>query len=742
MKIILKITKKHVFVKTLFALFLILLVIIISLGIYIHFNVDKEIDLSLIRTGKSSVTKIYYFDYDDRVNRIGKAVELKDEELFLQKSEWKSIYDMPDNLKNAFIAIEDKRFYDHNGVDWLRTFKATGNYIFKFGKKGFGGSTITQQLIKNLTGDNKVSPKRKLEEIIRAINLEKDLSKNEILESYLNVVYLSENCYGVGAASELYFGKDVKNLNLAECVSLASIVQNPTKYDPYTNIENNKKRSKIILSEMLFQNMISEDEYNTAINGTIVINSNIENEKNTGIYSWFTETLISDVIRDISIKYNVTENSAKMMILKGGLNIYSTIDPKIQNIATEIYENYNKYILPNDDGSYPNSSCVIIEPNTSDILAVVGDIGKKQANRIFNRATQSKRPPGSVLKPLSVYAPAIEKNIISFSTIYDDTPIKLLNNEIWPKNSPNKYKGLMPISYAVEHSTNTVAVKVLEKLSVNTSYDYLTTKFKFNLDNNHDKAPSPLALGQLTNGETLLKITNAYTAFANGGYLTLPKTYLYVTDNYGNIVLENKDRSEKIISEETSYIMTKLLEGTIKKGTAKYISLKDKTSVSGKTGTSSDLKDRWFVGYTPSYVCGVWCGYDKPKPMYYSKNPSCILFDEIMNRIYVDMPSEEFYVPNNIVTCEFCLDSGLLPCNNCKIDMRGNRTSIGYFKRGTEPIEICNLHKRVVVDTSDGMIADVLTPSYRRRVVSLLDYSRKNEFDIILKTEKENSIFF
>ncbi len=731
-----KITKKRLFVRILFALFLILLSFLICFCLYVHFNIDKEIDLSLIRTGSSSVTKIFYFDYEDRVNRIGEAKELKDEALFLEKSEWKSIYDMPENLKNAFVAIEDKRFYEHNGVDWLRTFKAVGNYIFRFGNRSFGGSTITQQLIKNLTGDNMVTPKRKLEEIIRAINLEKDLSKNEILESYLNVVYLSENCYGVGTAAQLYFNKDIKDLSLRECASLASIVQNPTKYDPYTNTENNNQRSKLILSQMLEQNMINNEEYENAINEALIINENIESEKTTGTYSWFTEALISDVVKDIAIKYNISEKSAKMMILKGGLNIYSTVDPEIQKIANDVFENYNKYILPNDDGSYPEASCVVIDPKTSDVLALIGGIGKKEGNRIFNRATQAKRAPGSVIKPLSVYATLIEENLITFASVFDDTPEKLLNNEPWPKNSPNRYRGLMPISYAVAHSTNTVAVKSLELLGIDTSFDYLTTKFKLNLDSKNDKALSPLALGQLTYGESLLNVTNAYTPFANGGYMSNAKTYLYVTDNYGNIVLENKDESERILSEDTAFITTKLLEGVVTEGTAKYLTSKNKTELSGKTGTSSDLKDRWFIGYTPSVVCGVWCGYDTPKSMYYAKNPSCIFFDEIMNKIYENREYESFYMPDGVVKCEYCMDSGSLLCQECTIDLRGNRAQIGYFKVGSEPKEYCSLHKKVVIDTEDGMIADALTPSYRRRMVSLLDYSRINQYGVdILDSE-------
>jgi penicillin-binding protein 1A len=279
-------------------------------------------------------------------------------------------------------------------------------------------------------------------------------------------------------------------------------------------------------------------------------------------------------------------------------------------------------------------------------------------------------------------------------------------------------------------------VKSLELLGIDVSFDYLTTKFKLNLDSMNDKALSPLALGQLTYGESLLNVTNAYTPFANGGYMSNAKTYLYVTDNYGNIVLENNDESERILSEDTAFITTKLLEGVVTEGTARYLTFKNKSEISGKTGTSSDLKDRWFIGYTPSYVCGVWCGYDTPRPMYYAENPSCIFFDKVMNKVYENREYEYFYIPNGVVKCEYCMDSGNLVCHECTIDLRGDRTQTGYFKVGSEPKEYCSLHKKVVIDTEDGMIADALTPSFRRRTVSLLDYNRANEYGVdILDSE-------
>lgn len=715
--------KRVVLISTLIVFALIVLI----LTIYINNFVNKEIDLSLIRTGASSITKIYYFDYEDRQNRVGQAIELKDESLFLEKSEWKSIYDMPKNLLNAFVAIEDKRFFEHNGVDWLRTIKATINYIFK-DRSGFGGSTITQQLIKNLTGDNTVSPKRKLEEIFRAINLEKKLSKNEILELYLNVVYFSENCYGVSTASELYFNKSVEELSLLECASLASIVKNPSKYDPYKFTENNQERSKIVLNEMLSQGYIDEIEYNQALNERLAINENLENENNSGIYSWFTESIIDEVAKDISKKYDLNLDSAKMMIIKGGLNIYSTIDPKVQDTAKKVFENYSAYILP-QNGNFPQASCVIIDPHTSDVLAIIGGVGRKNANMILNRATNTKRAPGSVLKPLSVYAPLIEEGIANYNTIFDDTPIYLKENIPWPKNSPNRYRGLMPLSFAVEHSVNTVAVKGLNMLGINKSYDYLTNVFNLSL-NKSDYAEAPLALGQLTDGESLLNITNAYSPFANGGLISKPRTYLYVTDNYGNVILENRAETKRAISESTSQLMTKLLEGVVNNGTAKQIASKELTSIAGKTGTSGNSRDKWFIGYSNDYLCGVWCGFDTPKAMSYSKNPACTLFDEIYKKLYENASfKDEFYLSNNIVEEYYCMDSGMLPTQDCRIDIRGTRVSKGYFVKGTEPKEYCTLHKSVVIDAADGLIADVMTPSFRKRRVSLLDYVRAEEYD-------------
>ena len=720
--------RKHILLKIILSLFVLIIGSTVVFLFYINFNLDKEIDLSLIRTGASSVTKIYTFPRQNGVIDTSSPTEIEEERIFLENSEWCSYYDMPKNLINAFIAVEDHKFYDHNGVDWPRTIKATLNYIFKLEKRGFGGSTITQQLIKNLTGDDMVTPRRKVEEILRAINLEKKLGKNEILELYLNVVYLSQNAYGIQSASRLYFGKDASELSLAECAALASIVKSPSKYDPYKFPDNNKTRRKLILDMMLSYGMITNSEYKEAINEELVINSQIETEKTSGIYSWFTENLINDVTKDLIEKYNLSEEGALMMINKGGLNIYSTMDVDVQKSVENVFQNYIAYMKP-QDGKYPEASCVVIDPNTSDILAIAGGVGVKRANRIFNRAIDAKRPLGSVIKPLSVYAPAIENGIITYASVYDDVPI-FKNSEFWPHNANKIYRGLMSVNYALEHSVNTVAVKVLNDLGMDKSFDFCKNRFGISLLDETDKNEAPLALGQLTVGDNLLNATNAYSAFANGGYLAKPRSYLYVTDNYGNVLLSNDYSSNKIISEETASIMNIMLKNVVDNGTAKSIRLKDFFEVAGKTGTSGNNEDKWFIGYTPYYLCGVWTGYDTPISINSSKNYSLTLFDAVMCDIHEDKNADaQLFISDNIVAQEFCVDSGKIPCEECKLDPRLNRVQIGYFVKGSEPIERCPLHKQVFIDSQSGLLASEKTHPLFKRRISLVDYARDSIFD-------------
>jgi len=727
-------TKRKFLRKLFLIIFLSIFAFTILTVIYINANLNKNIDLSLIRTGASSVTKIYYYNKNEYGIPIGEPIELNDEQIFLNKNEWCSYFDMPKALVNAFIAVEDHRFFEHNGVDWLRTFKATLNYLTKFGKTEFGGSTITQQLVKNLTGENKHTPRRKIEEILRAIHIEKNISKIEILELYLNIVYLSENCYGVSSAAKTYFGKDVNDLTLAECASLAAIVKSPVKYDPYKNPENNRERRKIVLSQMLDHGYISFDEYDKALKENVIINSKIENENKTGVFSWYTELLIDDIMTDLMDKYNLSREAAQMLIYKGGLNIYSPIDPCLQSIAENVFKNYKAYI-DHIDGSYPQASCIILDPYTSDIIAIVGGCGRKDGNRLFNRATQARRPIGSTIKPLSVYAPGIEYGIINYATVFDDVPMESKNG-IWPKNSPNIYHGLVDLEYSIAHSLNTSAVKALRLLGVDRSYDFLVNQIGLDSIMIEDKNESPLALGQLSVGESLKNLTGAYSIFSSGGYVSNVRSYYRVTDNYGNTILDVPKRYKRAISEETATIMNILLSKVTKDGTARSTRVKEMIAVAGKTGTSGNNQDKWFIGYTPYYLCGVWVGFDQPKPVYQNgKSPAISLFDAIMTEAHKDKDlSAKLFESKNIVEREYCRDSGDLPCENCKLDLRLNRINTGYFVKGLEPVNLCTLHKTAYIDSYTGKIANDEVSYLLKRKVSLLDYDRQNiygEYEIL-----------
>lgn len=718
---------RHRFSKLFLSMFLILILFVLAFILYVKFGLDREIDLSLINPGGTSVTKIYTFPRENGIIQISSPKEVEEERIFLENSEWCSYYELPNNLKNAFIAIEDHRFYEHNGVNWPRTIQATLSYIANFGRASFGGSTITQQLVKNLTGDNMVTPKRKIEEILRAQDLEKKLSKNEILELYLNVVYLSQNCYGVQSASRIYFGKDAEELSLAECASLASIVKSPTKYDPYKNPDKNKARRKLVLQAMLEENMISLEEYHDALDDSLSINSNIENENSAGIYSWFTEKLITDVKSDLKRQYNLSDEGALMMINKGGLKIYSTMDEMAQKSVDKVFQNYIAYLKP-IDGLYPEASCVILDPSTSDILAIAGGVGVKSANRIFNRATDAKRPLGSVIKPLSVYGPAIEYQALTYGTTIDDVPMNN-NGVFWPHNATHKYMGLVSVDYALTHSLNTVAVKALGVLGIDRSYDFCKNKFKLNLIE-ADKSEAPLALGQLTEGETLLNATNAYASFANGGVISKPRSYLYVTDNDGNILLSNEYDGERIMSEDSASVMNIMLKNVVNYGTAKNISLKNDYEIAGKTGTSGENKDKWFIGYTPYYVCGVWVGYDTPKNMSINFNPATSMFDAIMTSAHSEKEKgEALFNSGNLITKDFCVDSGKMAADSCRLDLRLNRVQKGYYIKGTEPKTECELHKEVYINLQTGLIADKnLHPIYRRKI-SVVDYVRDSSLE-------------
>ena len=716
-------------------------------SLYVAINMEREIDESLFEVlSGNTASEIYYYENDEK-RASSEAVLLEGQELYGGfRSKPVNYEDIPKELIYAFVSIEDKRFFSHNGVDWRRTLGASINYFLNF-RDEFGGSTITQQLIKNVTEKDEYSFQRKIQEILWALDLERKMSKEDILENYLNIINLSNGCYGVGAASEYYFSKQVSELSLCECAAIAAVTNNPSYYDPIRNPQNNKNRQQLILSQMYEQGYINEAQYNEAIHEDIELN--LSADDSNGINMWYVDMVINDVINDLIAQKGYSRSMASLLIYTGGLKIYTAMDLDIQSTVEEYYSNVDNFYW--SENETPQSSMIIIDPYSGDILAVAGAVGEKKANRLQNFATETVRPAGSVIKPLSVYAPALENGLITWATVYDDVPVNFGNYNLdeskgkvvepvaWPKNANGVYRGLTNINYAVEHSVNTVTVKVLEELGLAESFSFLRDSLKINglveskaLSDGSvisDIDYAALALGQFNYGVSLRDITVAYSVFVNRGIYNCCRSYYKVTDSGGNIILDNKYDGNAVISEENAIIMTKMLENVVKTGTASRVSLKNKIECAGKTGTTQNNCDRWFVGYTPYYIGGVWYGYEYPKSLSSSSSSVCVeVWDEIMTKLhsrYINSSTEKvFNYSDRIVTAEYCRDSGKLVTDACKKDPRGDRTEQGYFVKGTEPTQACDCHRLIKYDVVEGGIASDDCLFYQTEYVGLIRVER------------------
>lgn len=727
---------------------------------YINTEMDEFSTLAAAMTS-TSTTKIYYMDWVDRENNIGTPVEIEDQRLHGAENQiWVSYDELPKNLINAFVTMEDKRFWEHNGVDFITTAKATINYLT--GKGSAGGSTLTQQLIKNVTGDDDVSPQRKIQEILRAFEVESMYSKEQILEMYLNIIYLSHGCYGVQAASNRYFNKDVSELTLEECATIAAITQYPTKWDPIWNPENNKQRRDDILTEMANQGYISVEECRAAKAKPVVTyegGGNADDSYTNQIYSWYTEAAI-DQAMDLLMAAGYSESTASVMIYNSGLQIITAMDPEIQEIMESYYENEDNFVRVDNSPIQPNSSMVVMDPYTGDVVGLVGSRGQKTLNRALNYATDTTRSPGSSIKPLAVYAPALEYGLINYNTVVDDTPFNFGEEEIdpdtgettysrsggWPSNYSNRYSGLTTIAEALRSSLNTVSVKVLDELTLERSFDFVKNKLHIDnfiesmtLANGNvltDKDYSALALGGMNYGVNVLEMTAAYQIFVNDGVYTSPRIVLQILDSEGKLIVDNTQKSEIVLSTQNAYIMTKLLQNVVKSGTATAITLDEKIEVAGKTGTTTNDYDRWFCGYTPYYVASVWFGYNMPQSLENfsaSVSPAVTIWDDIMTQIHdrlIERVAESgetlktFSRASGVVTATVCRDSGKLMTDACRADPRGSRATTGYYTLSTVPTDYCDVHVLVDYDTVSGGIACIDCPSSNIVKFGLLNVTR------------------
>lgn len=707
--------KKHVLLYVLLSVIVTIAVIIAASAFYIHRNFDLDVDMSMFGSEiLDSTTRFYYLSSD------GEAVELDESLRGSRKILYCAYEDIPRNLVNAFIAIEDKRFFKHCGVDLYRTAGAAANHFLGFEKR-FGASTITQQLIKNVSGNDEVTVERKLQEIIWALDLERRMDKEEILENYLNVINLSQGCYGVGAAADIYYSKPVAELSLSECATIAAITNSPTYYNPIRNPENNKARRNIILDEMLDQGFINEEEYLVAYQSEVALNVN-EEAISSIVNSWYVDMAVDDVISDLVKKYGYSRDVAARTVYNGGLRIVTAMDPTVQHIMEKYYENTANFKYSSEE--LAQSAMIIINPQNGNVLGVVGAVGNKEANRIQSYATDAKRPSGSTIKPLSVYAPALESGIITYATVYDDVPLEFYKSgsgyRLWPQNANMVYNGLTTVNCALKNSLNTVSLKVLYQVGIGRSFDFVKNKLGMTslieselTDAGYisDKAPAAMGLGQMNYGVTLRELTAAYSMLANKGSTSKSRSYLYVYDSKGRELLNNTEEHEYAISPANACIMTKMLQNVITTGTARAITLDSSVEVAGKTGTTQNDCDKWFVAYTPYCLGGIWYGYEYPRPISKrQKNAYLEIWNDIMTELH-----KSYFIPNygvkhfktepDVIKATYCKDSGKLMTSACYLDPRLNRAEIGYFVKGTEPKGFCTCHEIVEYDSDGGGVA-------------------------------------
>ncbi|MEQ2371680.1 PBP1A family penicillin-binding protein [Blautia sp. CLA-JM-H16] len=685
-----------------------------------------------------------------------------------------SLEQIPVSLQHAVVAIEDERFYEHNGID-VRGIARAAMKALTTGNFSEGASTITQQLLKNNVFTDWTSESTQLERFTRkfqeqylAVEIEKKYDKDVILENYLNTINLGAGSYGVQAASKKYFNKDVWDLNLSECATLAGITQNPTKFNPITNPKSNAKRRKEVLDHMLDQKYISQDEYNEALNDDVYSRIQLAQMENTEeestVYTYFEDEVTNQVISDLMNIKGYTKTQATNLLYSGGLKIMTTLDSNIQNILDEEYSNpdnypsdvqyeldyaltvqnpqgeqvnYSKEMLqlyfrdqdpefdllfssPEEGQQYvdqykaniladgstvvservnfapqPQSSMTVIDQHTGYVKALIGGRGEKTASLTLNRATDTTRQPGSTFKIVSTYAPALNEKGDTLATTFMDEPYEYPDGS--PVNNASRsYGGETTIRKAIQNSINVVAVKCLEQVTPALGLKYLddfgfttlahgTEADKDNNGNIWSDANLATALGGITKGVKNVELCAAYAAIANNGNYIKPIYYTQILDHDGNVLIENSSVSKSVIKDSTAFLLTSAMEDVVTKGTGTACQL-DNMTVAGKTGTTEDYNDLWFVGYTPYYTCAVWSGYDNNEKIPEdARNFHKTLWQKVMSRIHEGLENKDFEMPSSVEKASICSETGLLPRAGCP-------TITEYFDISSLPTEYCDQH--------------------------------------------------
>lgn len=715
------------------------------------------------------------------------------------------IDEMPSHLIYAFVDIEDNRFFEHNGIDIKSIFRAAYHGL-STGRFNEGASTITQQLIKNKifnTGMDEDtfmdSVKRKVQEQYLAMKLSDIYTKEEILESYLNMINLGRNTLGVQAASKRYFNKDVWDLTLSESAVIASITKNPSGYDPISYPESNHERRTLVLNEMLKFGHITQSEYDIALKDNVyerIENVNLEFESESSIYTYYTDALINNLLKDLREKLGYTETQAYYLIYSGGLSVFSCQDQKMQSIVDEAYLDESNFpdgthysmswawSIQHEDGtktnysersleSYfkngdeengvsgsklfklifnskeeidehiatfkrthlaasdielgenlyytpqPQSSFVIMDQYTGEVKALVGGRGEKETSRSLNRATDTTRQPGSTFKVVSTYAAALDTAGFTLASVqYDEENYRAPDGTPF-KNVTNSYDGFMTIRDAIRRSVNVVAVKTMVDITPSLGFSYLknfgfTTLVENQMNSDGTSFTDigyALALGGITKGVTNLEMTASYAAIANGGVYTQPILYTKVLDHNGNVILDNEPEKRRVIKETTAYLLTSAMRDVVTGGTGTATAIPGMMSA-GKTGSTTDYNDVWFVGFTPYYTAGIWSGYDENKPQsgsYASYHRA--FWSKIMTKIHEGLENKDFVMPEGIERATVCAKSGKLAVDGvCNSDPRGSMLRTEYFAKGTIPTESCENHVKITICSESGQLASEFCP--------------------------------
>lgn len=760
--------RAHVsFIRVLFISLITVCVIGICLGIGafkgVIDNAPNVEDIDIMPLGYAS------FLYDDQGNQLRKLAAPSSNRLPV------SIDQIPLDLQHAVVAIEDERFYEHNGIDVRGILRAFVRAVTTR-ELSEGASTITQQLLKNNVFTNWTNEStwlekftRKFQEQYLAIQVEEKINdKQVILENYLNTINLGAGAYGVQAAARQYFNKDVWDLNLSECATLAGITQNPSKFNPILNPKDNAKRKKEVLDHMLDQGYIDQAQFDEALNDDVYTRiqqaQEASSQTNNKIYTYFEDELTSQVINDLMNIKGYTKTQASNMLYSGGLSIYTTQDPNIQAILDEEYANpenypdtvqyaldyaltvtdpegnevnYSKEMLtlyfqnedpefdllfdsPEEGQSYvdrykaailsdgskevaerinfapqPQSSMSVIDQHTGYVKAIIGGRGEKTASLTLNRATDTTRQPGSTFKLVSTYAPALNEKGMTLATTFEDEPYNYPDGSP-VNNSTRSYGGTTTIRQAIQNSVNVVAVKCLEEVTPDLGLQYLDnfgfTTLAHGTEADQDAngniwsdANLATALGGITNGVTNVELCASYAAIANGGNYIKPIYYTKILDHNGNVLIEKTSAERSVIKESTAWLLTSAMEDVVKHGTGTACQL-DNMAVAGKTGTTEEYNDLWFVGYTPYYTCAVWSGFDNNEKLPdYARDFHKTLWKKVMTRIHSGMEYKDFDMPSSVEKASICEETGLLPRAGCSVITE-------YFDIGNLPTETCDQH--------------------------------------------------